>query len=352
MKFISTITRQWHRYQNSYKSAERPRLYSNISKMLKNNKNISDGFMGMADAMKLVKNKKRTQTYQRIAIAAKDSKNDTPVANALRPFIPQAEADMIARAEVGSSFEQTLHFVSRVSEINSKMSMALYKMYLLIARWVPIYLGLLIAIQFLFEEMFITNYDQKIHEPITRELNAVSVFTLNNWYFIVGSIVAYGLFYAYFRNTKPTKLREAMDSYILFKQYRTIMSCVSLVSIALELKLADGENEADVIKRVASQSETWVKGYLMRLFVELESGRIALEDGMAKSHLFTDDLRSKIAEILAVESDDAGLIDAALEAGQASADALEMYVKAVSKYISYGVGVLLILLMLPMMDMT
>ena len=331
----------------SFSDVERHRLYSNISRMIKNNKQISSSFEMLAEASKLANDRKRVYTYQKIALANRDLRADAPISNSLKKFIPEVEAEMIARAERGASFEETLKYVSEISDINSRMSKAITKLYRVIIMWVPIYLLIIIGLRKLFKFVFIQDYDSKIRQPIIREINDVSVFTYNHWHYIVGLMVSYALIFFLFRNIRPNKLRETLDKFILFKQYRSLNGSVALISVALELKMSNGENEARIVKRVANNSGVWAKTYLMQMYSGLQSGRISLEEGMAKSHLFTDELRSQVAQIQAVESDDSGLISAAIEAGERSAIKTEKAISIVDKSLSGGIAIIMVLMMIP-----
>lgn len=343
-KLAGWLSKRYH----AFNRAERVILYSNIAKMLRNNRKVSESFQTLSDCLALAKDKRRSDTYQKIAIASRNAKSPAPISSAVQPFIPGVEAQMLVRAEMGSSFERTLSYISRVADINNTMSNALLGVYWILARWLPAYLVLIAIIEPALRQFFINDFDAQVRKPVTSQLYEASLFVHQYWPFIILSVVSYIGFYFYMRNQRPSKFRERLDSLPLFRQHHALTGATTLISLALETQMSAGMNEAEVVKKVAVNSQPWAKTYLMQMYAIMQSGKSSLDDCMANNRLFSNKLRSIIGTIQAVEPSNLGLIEAALEAAKTSAEEISEKTARINKYIGSGVSIIMLLLMFTM----
>lgn len=344
---VKLLLKKLERYMSRFNSDDRIKLYKNIEKMFRYNKPISEAFINLSNAMLVAKNQQKADSYADIATVFKNStKSASPLTDALYPYIPADESEMLLKAEKSGRLVDVLPYVRRISEANKDIRAHASKLQKTLITYSVGYLILMFYMEPIVKVLLTGTPEKLTSSPIASLLIEASQFVQSAWVQIVLSLLAYVLFYFLYRNRSPSRLRSLADNLPLFGLYREMSANMTLITLALEMHLGAGENEAKIVRRVAGDSRRFVREHLYGMAGLLESGAAGYNDALAVCKLFSNKTRSTMAEIQAVSSDDAGLIEATIESAVVFSQRIGATSFKVGESFKQGLTVIMLLVMM------
>jgi len=290
---------------------QRKTLYSNIYKSLANSKQLHKTFEKLAEAATISKDRRLADSYSKMGKISRRTSKSGSVASAIQGVCPKSETEIINKADKSGNLMAVLLYIGDIAEINGTLKKGIIGLFFVLLE--PV---LLLSIYSYFLEYIILNFVQsnKLYGSIPSLLISWSKHFQSYWYIYYLSFFSYVSFFYYYRNSRPNKIRNVLDYFPFFKTYKEIIAAQTLVTIGIELQLQRGESDGKMLRELASLSSPWVSGHLMLIVGKTK--RLTTSKALFSSDFFPPKLRGRIAEISAVESNQLGLVDAALSSSK------------------------------------
>lgn len=339
MATFKNIIKQIERFNSRFKGADRETLYENLYKMIVLKKDIYDSLMMQSEGFRENKDNNRADSYKDIAEMFDNEYTSTPLSDALFHYIPRAEHEMLLKAERGGKLESVLMYVHKISKANSLLAKSIRKLYWELIKYTTLYFLMFYYMPLALEKLY-AGRESELHYGLPKRFMDASLFVQNYWIPIISCVAAYLLSYMVLRNKRPNPFRSFLDSFPLYKLFRSNQATSSLISLSLEMHLSPGDNEAKIVRRVAEDSNRWSRGHLNRMAVNLEQGLASFQQAMGQCGLFTRSLRSKIKMVQAVTSNEEGLIEAALHAADLEAQGISKKADLIANILPQGITII------------